>query len=133
MKILIAEDDFVSRKLVNTLLAPLGEVDIAVNGNEAIMAVKMAFKNNQPYDFICLDILMPEVDGIMALKKIRQLEAQKGLNPETRSKIIMTTAVSDKNYVVAAAQANCDGFLVKPITKDRLFDEIRKHGFDIPE
>jgi two-component system chemotaxis response regulator CheY len=133
MKILIAEDDFVSRKLVNTLLSPLGEVDIAVNGNEAVMAVKIALKNNQPYDFICLDILMPEVDGIMALKKIRQLEAQKGLNPETRSKIIMTTAVSDKNYVVAAAQANCDGFLVKPITKDRLFDEIRKHGFDITE
>ncbi|MGD2029751.1 MAG: response regulator [Desulfobacterales bacterium] len=133
MKILIAEDDFVSRKLVNTLLSPLGEVDIAVNGNEAVMAVKMALKNNQPYDFICLDILMPEVDGIMALKKIRQLEAQKGLNPETRSKIIMTTAVSDKNYVVAAAQANCDGFLVKPITKDRLFDEIRKHGLDITE
>jgi two-component system chemotaxis response regulator CheY len=133
MKILIAEDDFVSRKLVNTLIAPLGEVDIAANGNEAIIAVKMALKNNQPYDFICLDILMPEVDGIMALKKIRQLEAQKGLNPETRSKIIMTTAVSDKNYVVAAAQANCNGFLVKPITRDRLFDEIRKHGFDIPK
>jgi two-component system chemotaxis response regulator CheY len=125
MKILIAEDDFVSRKLVNTLLAP--------NGNEAIMAVKMAFKNNQPYDFICLDILMPEVDGIMVLKKIRQLEAQKGLNPETRSKIIMTSAVSDKSYVLASAQADCDGFLVKPIKKDRLFDEIRKHGFDIPE
>jgi len=133
MKILIAEDDFVSRKLINTLLSPLGEVDIAVNGNEAIIAVKIALKNNQPYDLICLDILMPEVDGIMALKKIRQLEAQKGLNPETRSKIFMTTAVSDKNYVVAAAQADCNGFLVKPITKDRLFDEIRKHGFDIPE
>ena len=133
MKILIAEDDFVSRKLVNTMLSPLGEVDIAVNGNEAIIAVKMSLRNNQPYDLICLDILMPEVDGIMALKKIRQLEAQKGLNPETRSKIFMTTAVSDKNYVVAAAQADCDGFLVKPITKDRLFDEIRKHGFDIPE
>jgi len=133
MKILIAEDDFVSRKLINTLLSPLGEVDIAVNGNEAVIAVKIALKNNQPYDLICLDILMPEIDGIMALKKIRQLEAQKGLNPETRSKIFMTTAVSDKNYVVAAAQADCNGFLVKPITKDRLFDEIRKHGFDIPE
>jgi two-component system chemotaxis response regulator CheY len=76
---------------------------------------------------------MPGYDGIMALKKIRQLEAQKGLNPETRSKIIMTTAVSDKSYVLAAVQANCDGFLVKPIEKKRLFDEIRKHGFDIPE
>ena len=93
----------------------------------------MAIEDNQPYDLICLDIMMPEVDGIMALKKIRQLEAQKGLNPETRSKIIMTTALSDKSHVLEAAQANCDGFLVKPIIKDRLFNEIRKHGFDIPE
>jgi two-component system, chemotaxis family, chemotaxis protein CheY len=132
MKILIAEDDFVSRKLINALLASLGEVDIAVNGKEAFIAVKMAIENNQPYDLICLDILMPELDGIMALKKIRQMEAEKGLNPENRSKIIMTSAVSERNYVLSAVQANCDGFLVKPIEKDRLFDEIRKHGFDIP-
>ena len=56
-----------------------------------------------------------------------------GLNPETRSKIIMTSAVSDKKFVVAAVQANCNGFLVKPIEKDRLFDELRKHGFEILE
>jgi two-component system chemotaxis response regulator CheY len=93
----------------------------------------MAIDNNQPYDLICLDILMPEVDGIMTLKKVRLLEAQKGVNPEKRSKIIMTSAVSDKKYVVAAVQANCNGFLVKPIDKTRLFDEIRKLGFDIPE
>ena len=133
MKILIAEDDFVSRKLLNKLLASLGEADIAANGNKALTAVKMALENDQPYDLICLDILMPGFDGIVALKKIRQLEAQKGLDPEKRSKIIMTTAVSDKSYVLAAAQANCNGFLVKPITKERLFDELRKHGFDIPE
>ena len=133
MKILIAEDDFVSRKILNTQLASLGEVDIAANGNEAFTAVKMAFETNQPYDLICLDIMMPEVDGIMVLKKIRQLEAQKGLNPETRSKIIMTTALSEKSHVLAAAQANCNGFLVKPIDRARLFDEIRKLGFDIPE
>jgi two-component system chemotaxis response regulator CheY len=81
MKILIAEDDFVSRKLVNTLLASIGEVDIAANGTEALTAVKMSIENNQPYDLICLDILMPGFDGIVALKKIRQLEAQKGLDP----------------------------------------------------
>ena len=133
MKILIAEDDFVSRKILNSILAPLGEVDIAANGNEAFTAVRMAIEANEPYDLICLDIMMPEIDGIMALKKIRQSEAQKGLNPEKRSKIIMITALSDKSHVMAAAQANCDGFLVKPIEKDRLFDEIRKHGFDIPE
>ena len=132
MKILIAEDDFVSRKMLNKLLIPLGEVDSAANGQEAFMAVKMAYETNQPYDLICLDILMPEVDGIMVLKKIRQLEAQKGLNPEKRSKIIMTSAVSDKKYVVAAVQANCSSFLVKPIDQARLFDELRKLGLNIP-
>jgi two-component system chemotaxis response regulator CheY len=133
MKILIAEDDFVSRKILNKILSPLGEIDNAANGNEALTAVRMAIEANEPYDLICLDIMMPEVDGIMALKKIRQLEAQKGVNPEARSKIIMTSALSDKKYVLAAVQAKCDGFLVKPIIKDRLFDELRKHGFDIPE
>ena len=133
MKILIAEDDFVSRKILNKILSPLGEIDNAANGNEALTAVRMAIEANEPYDLICLDIMMPEVDGIMALKKIRQLEAQKGVNPEARSKIIMTSALSDKKYVLAAVQATCDGFLVKPIIKDRLFDELRKHGFDIPE
>jgi len=131
MKILIVEDDFVSRKILNTQLASLGEVDCAANGNEAFTAVKMAIEDNQPYDLICLDIMMPEVDGIVALKKIRQLEAQKGLNPEKRSKIIMTSAVSDKKYVVSAVQANCNGFLVKPIDQARLFDELRKLGFEI--
>ena len=133
MKILIAEDDFVSRKVLNNLLSTLGEVDIAVNGQEAFIAVKTAIENNEPYELICLDILMPEIDGIMTLKKIRQEEAQKGLDPEKRSKILMTSAVSDKKYVMAAIKANCDGFLVKPIDQARLFDEIRKHGFDIPE
>ena len=133
MKILITEDEFVSRMLLNKQLASFGEVDCAVNGKEALIAVQMAFENNEPYDLICLDIMMPEVDGITALKKIRQLETEKGLNPETRSKIIMTTAVSEKDHVLAAVKADCDGFLVKPINKDRLFNEIRKHGFDIPE
>ena len=131
MKILIVEDDFVSRKILNTQLASFDEVDCAANGNEAFTAVKMAIEEGQPYDLICLDIMMPEVDGIVALKKIRQLEAQKGLNPEKRSKIIMTSAVSDKKYVVAAVQANCNGFLVKPIDQARLFDELRKLGFEI--
>jgi two-component system chemotaxis response regulator CheY len=133
MRILIAEDDFVSRQLINKLLSPFGEVEIAANGKEAFTAAKMAYENNHSYDLICLDILMPELDGIMVLKKIRQMETEKGLTPENRTKIIMTTAVSDKSSVLASAQANCDGFLVKPIEKDRLFDEIRKHGFDIPE
>lgn len=132
MKILIAEDDPVGMKLLHSLLSPLGEVTPATNGLEAFSAVKTAFHDKQPYDLICLDILMPEVDGISALHSIRQTEIKQGLNKETRSKIVMTTGASDRQHIEAARSEGCDGFLVKPISKERLVAELRRLGFDIP-
>ena len=122
-----------SRKLLHTYLSDLGEVDIATNGKEALSAVIMAYDDNQHYNLICLDIMMAEVDGIHALKKIRQIENEQGVNQGKRSKIIMTTALSDKDSVVASAQANCDAYIIKPVTKSRLYDEIRKFGFNVPD
>lgn len=133
MKILIAEDDFLSRKLLNAFFSSLGQVDIATNGKEAIEAVSLAYHENEPYEVICLDIMMPLVDGISALRKIRFIEVQYGLSKETWSKIIMTTALSNKDNVIAAGQAHCDAYLIKPITKTRLFEILRSLGFNLPE
>ena len=130
MKILIVEDDFLSRRLLHKYLASFGEVDIAVNGKEALDAVKLGFDEHHPYDLVCLDIMMPEMDGLCALRKIRQLEAAlKGVRPKTRMKIIMATALSDKERVIEAAKANCDAYLIKPITQTRIVEELAKFGF----
>lgn len=133
MKILIAEDNSVVMKLLHAHLSPLGEITPAANGFEAFSAAKIALQDKQPYDLICLDIMMPEVDGISALHSIRQLESKLGITRETRSKIIMTTGTSDKQNIEAARSEGCDGFLVKPISKERLFNELRRLGLDIPE
>jgi two-component system chemotaxis response regulator CheY len=133
IKILLVEDEITSRKLLNSFLLPLGDVDIAVNGNEAIAAVKKALENNQPYELIFLDIMLPEFDGITTLKNIRELEAQQELNKDIKSKVIMISARSEKEIVLESAQADCTGYLIKPIDKIRLYDEIRKHGFYIPK
>jgi two-component system chemotaxis response regulator CheY len=133
IKILIVEDDFLARKLLNIYLSPIGEVDVATNGTEAVSAVKIALDEHQPYDLICLDIMMPETDGIQALKQIRNLETQEGLSQKNNSKVIMTTALSDKGRVVAAAHATCDAYIIKPVTKSRLFTELRKLGFEVAE
>jgi two-component system chemotaxis response regulator CheY len=125
IKILIVEDDFLARKLLNIYLSPIGEVDVATNGTEAVSAVKIALDEHQPYDLICLDIMMPETDGIQALKQIR--------SQKNNSKVIMTTALSDKGRVVAAAHATCDAYIIKPVTKSRLFTELRKLGFEVAE
>ena len=58
----------------------------------------MSIKDNEPYNLICLDIMMPKLDGVKVLKSIRDYEIQKYCSQQ-RSKIIMTTALSDIQYV----------------------------------
>ena len=79
MKILIAEDDYVSRKFLYKFLSTFGECDVTVDGMEAIEVFLSALEQGQYYDLVCLDIMMPEVDGIKALKTIRLLEEEKNL------------------------------------------------------
>lgn len=130
IKILIAEDDFFSRKLLCKILAALGEVDIAVSGKEALAAVQMALDEHEPYQLICLDVMMPQVDGLKALQGIRQLEGQAGVKEENQAKVVITTASSDRKKVLAAAKAGCDAYLIKPLTKLRLFEELGRLGID---
>jgi len=118
---------------LNSFLNPFGEVDIAVNGNKAIIAIKKALENNKPYELIFLDIIIPELDGITTLKKIRQLETQHGVNDYAKSKVIMISANIDKDIILKAARAGCTSYMIKPIDKTRLYNEIRKHGFNVPE
>ncbi len=64
MKSLIVEDDFTSRNLMQIYLADMGPCHVAVNGREAVEAVTESLNEQKPYDVICLDIMMPEMDGI---------------------------------------------------------------------
>jgi two-component system chemotaxis response regulator CheY len=77
--------------------------------------------------------MMPELDGIKTLEKIRQLETQNGVNEHANSKVIMTSAIVDKDIILKAARAGCTSYIIKPIDRTRLYNEIRKHGFDVPE
>ena len=133
MKILLVEDELTSRRALISFLHPIGEVDICVNGDIALTVAKKALENNQPYELIFLDIMISNLDGISTLKKIRQLETQHGVKEHAKSKVIMTSANTDKNVILKAAQAGCTSYMIKPIDKKRLYNEIRKHGFDTPE
>jgi two-component system chemotaxis response regulator CheY len=128
MRALIVEDDFTSRVLLQELLRGYGAVHVAVNGREAVDAVRSALESSEPYDLICLDIMMPESDGQTALREIRSIEDQGGIQGLARSKIVMTTALRDKDNVGTAFREQCDGYLVKPIHKERLVSQLRDLG-----
>jgi len=126
MKILIAEDDFTSRLLMQEYLKSFGLARIAVNGREAVEVFREALETGQPYDLVCLDIMMPGMDGQQALKEIRGLEEAKGIFSTDGAKIIMTTALDDLQEKISAFSGLCDGYLTKPIQKEKLFNELRK-------
>ncbi|MEW9123432.1 MAG: response regulator [Thermotaleaceae bacterium] len=128
MKILIAEDDFVSRKFISKFLSQYGECDLVVDGLEAIDAYMMAMKDKEPYDLICLDIMMPKVDGVKVLKAIRELETQKGILPESRVKIIMTTALAETDLVQQAFEYGCEAYASKPLDTNKFAEVMRKIG-----
>ena len=110
MKTLIVEDSFTSRLLLQEILKPYGATDIAVTGTEAVEAVRGALEADNPYDLICLDIMMPEMDGQEALKAIRVMEETRGLTGPGRVKIIMTTALADQANILKARAQRCDAF-----------------------
>ena len=128
MKTLIVEDDFTSRVLMQELLKEFGPCDLAANGREAVYAVQDALEKKAPYDLICLDIMMPKMDGHEALKKIRALEEEQGTLSSSGAKIIMTTALSDIENVGNAYSELCDAYLVKPIIKAKLREELGNLG-----
>ena len=126
LKILIAEDDLISRKFLSKFLSQYGECDMVLDGLEAIDAYLMAMREKKPYDLICLDIMMPKVDGVKVLKAIRDLEVQKGILPEKRSKVIMTTALSEAQFVQTAFEYGCDAYASKPIETEKLTQVLKK-------
>ena len=129
MKILIVEDDSISRSLMQKILTSYGECDIAENGKEGVKAYKSAIDSGVRYDLVCLDILMPEMDGQEALIKIRQIEKEKGIKESEEAKIIMTTALNDPESIVNAFyKGNATAYIVKPVTREKLNEKLHKLG-----
>lgn len=120
MRTLIVEDEFTSRMLLQKMLERFGECHIAVNGREAVQAVAAGLKAGTPYDLICLDIMMPEMDGQETLKAIREIEKQAGIGGLDGVKVVMATALGDKDNIMLAFREQCDGYLVKPIDRAKL-------------
>jgi len=128
MRCLIVEDDFAARKLLQAHLCDFGECFIAVNGREAVDAVQEALAEGEPYDLICLDIMMPQMDGHDALEAIRKVEREHGVKKGDCAKVIMTTALNDPKNVMGAFREGCEAYIVKPVQKEKLLAEMEKLG-----
>ncbi|MEA1932557.1 response regulator [Halohasta litorea] len=109
---LVVDDSSFQRTIVsNTIEDWFDIVATAENGKEAIEQ----FKKERP-DVVTMDIMMPEMDGITAVKNIKEI------SPETI--IVMVTSVKQKQKMREAAKAGADGYVTKPVNTKKLRDEF---------
>lgn len=129
LRMLLVEDDFASRLLLQTFLSRFGECHIAVNGAEAVEAFRRAAMRDERYDLVCMDIMMPGMDGIEAVRRVRAIEESDGICSTRGARIVMTTAVDDIHEVGRSYHELCDGYLVKPIDLAKLL--LLMHSWEL--
>ncbi len=126
MKILIAEDDFIARKVLFNFLTKYGDIDVTENGQEALNLFTRQLKHGEGYDLVCLDIMMPRLNGHEALEAIRRVEAELDNDSGKRAKIIMTTALDDSQNILKSFNNQCDGYIAKPYSWEKLETEVQR-------
>ena len=124
MRTLVIEDDYVSGKVIKKMLSSYGECDVAATGEKGLEMFFSAVDSGNNYDVICLDIMMPEMDGHEVLKRLRAGEEKRGVINSV--KIIMTSALGDFDKIKEAYREQCEDYIVKPIEKYKIEAALRK-------
>lgn len=113
--VLIVDDAAFMRMMIKDILTKNG-YEVVAEANDGVQAVDM-YKEHKP-DLVTMDITMPEMDGIAALKEIRKHD------PEAR--VIMCSAMGQQAMVIDAIQAGAKDFIVKPFQADRVLEAVNK-------
>ena len=124
MKALVVDDELTTRMVLLETLSQYGEVHTCVDGTEAVEVCNRALDQGGPYDLICMDLIMPAMGGLEALKLIRAAEERHGRLRPSAAKVIITTAADDSNTISRAFQELCDAYLVKPIDPAELLNIV---------
>lgn len=127
MKVLIAEDDLASGKFMEKLLSKYGDVVVARDGIAAVDEFVNAINNDKSFDSVCMDIMMPKIDGYKALASIRDAERKMGVPRDTRCKVIMVSAL-DEGFDSNLASDDYDEYMCKPIDIIKFDAVIKKLG-----
>ena len=128
MKFLIVEDDPISSELLKPNLSGHGQCYEVTNGLLAVEVVRNSLEEDDPFDAIFLDIMMPEMNGHEVLAAIREAENEFRVPDDRRTKVVMVSALGDPANITSAIQAGCDGYIIKPLREENLHKEMTKIG-----
>jgi HD-like signal output (HDOD) protein/ActR/RegA family two-component response regulator len=128
MKILIVDDDLVSRSKMEVLMGAFGERILAQDGLEGISEFRHAWDADAPFDLITLDIDMPGLNGEQVLSQIREFETRQAVSPDKQAVIFMVTGLSEKDQVIKCLSKGCQDYIVKPFNIRVIREKLQKFG-----
>lgn len=132
MKTLIVDDVQANCRVLKALLTPFGKCEMVSTGREAINAFQTAWKKDEPYQLVCLDIMLPDYDGMQVLEVIRKMEAAMKVEKERHIKAIIISSANEHELRLRARELHSDGYLVKPIYRKDLIEVLRNTGLVEP-
>lgn len=133
MRVLVVDDELVSRKKMEKIMTAFGECVAVDSGQAALEAFIATIENGEFFDLITLDISMPQMDGTEVLYEMRRIEQERSIPKERQPKVVMVTAQNDKDTVITCIQAGCDSYIVKPFDKTIMAKKLEEFGISIPE
>jgi len=113
-KILVTDDAAFMRMVIKNAVTKLGHEVIEANNGREMLEM---YKEHSP-DLITLDITMPEMDGLEALKELKKIAPN--------AKVIMCTAMGQQSMVLDALQHGAMNFIVKPFAEDKIIEAVSK-------
>lgn len=122
---LIVDDDDMSRLMLKEFLAEVAECDMAVNGRDGLGMFEKALSEGRPYDLVCIDLIMPEMNGLAMVRKVREVEKTYPIFTDFRTKVFVITANDspwDKADLVF--ENLCDDYIVKPFSRDSMLEKL---------
>lgn len=131
MRSLIVDDDELGRMLLTTFFEDFGHCDQAENGQVALDLYEAAVAEENPYDLICLDIVMPVMDGMTTLRNLREIEQQQ---KRKRTMVFVISACNSISDIEDAFfEGDCDDYIVKPFSRESVRQMLARHKMILPE
>lgn len=128
MKILIVDDELVSRAKMRKIMTRYGRCAEAENGMQAMEMIAGAVAAGNMYTLMTLDVDMPEMSGVHVLKKVREMEQAVHDADAVPMKIVMVTSMGDRETFSESLFAGCDDYIIKPFQPETIHRQMRILG-----
>ncbi len=131
MRILLVEDDFISRNVMNRFLTGMGQVEAVNDGKAAWEAYEKAMKRGRHFELVIIDATVPALPTGEVLRLVKGLQDQLQVPASVRTRVLVTCALDDVKAVNGSFRELCDGYLMKPARKPLLVEKLQALGLAV--